>query len=202
MNTDATGNRGPELTLLDVLAELQEEHPLPDLKAVRDMQARHPEHHDAIEGFAAMMAELVLSPEFEDGFVHDPRDDAFAQRMLDAFPGPGEATPATRTLAGTMGDLDLSADDMAAALGVVPGFVAALVEGGMRPPAGRHLVEGLSGILGRSARDVRAMLEATFARPSLGQASARGVPTRLVRSYAELVAAYVPEKDRADWLSE
>ena len=202
MNIDATGKQESERTLLDVLVEFQGKHPLPDLDEVRAMQALHPEHHDAIEGFAAMMADMVLSPEFDDGFVHDPRDDAFAQRMLDAFPGPGEATPTTRTLAGIMGDLGLSVEGLAVALGVIPEFIASLVEGGMRPPAGRRLIEGLSGVLGRPARDVRAILEATFARPSLGQSSSHGVPTRLVRSYAELVAACIPEKDWAHWLAE
>lgn len=196
MSMESMGSGKP---LVDVLVEFLAASPLPTPEVVREMQARYPEYGDEILDCARTMVDVVLSPEFEAGFAPDPADEPSVHRLAAVLTAP---PPRVReTLVEAIGALGMSVEDMAAATGAPSELLRPLVEGGVRPPIARPMLERLASVLGRSVDEARALVNASFARPALGHASSRGVPLRRIRSYAEVLeASGVPEDRKSDWL--
>lgn len=194
----------------EVLFAFHEAFKRPTAAQILEWTTRYPEFADDLRDHAAIARDWAAR---EDGPVIEPGETMLARghsRVLNAIHNAEATAAAAKTPAepclsfkDMMGAKAMTVPQLAREVGIPRCVLADLLNGGMRAPVGKKLVNALCPALGVLPPAIFSAQRQALDAPRLGHAKADGTPTIKARTYEEVIrtSGMTPEQVEY-WLSE
>jgi hypothetical protein len=193
----------------EVLYAFHRAYERPSAAEIIEWVTRYPQFAEDIRGHAALARDWAAA---KAGPVELPDESMLARgysRVLNALYDAEIAAAASaklepsRSFQAILADCHTNVPVLAKRLDIGRGVLADLVNGGMRAPVGKRLVNAITSALGITVQAFDSAFQIALATPRVGRAKADSMPTIIPRSYEESVRSSNMTAERVQyWLSE